>query len=170
MRYTIKVEGREHVVDIGEDGVRVDDARVDAELVALPGTGVHHLRLDGQGSAITARSGERGFWRIQLGGRAYDVEVVDERTRAIRQLAGVSAVAQGPKPIKAPMPGLVLRVEVAPGDSVRPGQGVVVVEAMKMENELKAEVAGVVSRVLIEAGQAVEKGTVLVEFEAHGEA
>jgi pyruvate carboxylase subunit B len=63
------------------------------------------------------------------------------------------------------MPGLVLRVQVAAGQTVRPGQGVVIVEAMKMENELKSDGGGIVSRVHVEPGQAVEKGAVLIEFE-----
>ena len=64
------------------------------------------------------------------------------------------------------MPGLIVRTEVGVGDRVRKGQGVVVMEAMKMENELKAEADGVVSRVMVEDGTAVEKGAVLAEFEA----
>jgi pyruvate carboxylase subunit B len=62
------------------------------------------------------------------------------------------------------MPGLVVRVEVAEGQSVTAGQGVVIMEAMKMENELKAEAAGVVGKILVQPGQAVEKGAVLIEF------
>jgi pyruvate carboxylase subunit B len=62
------------------------------------------------------------------------------------------------------MPGLVVRVEVAPGDRVAAGQGVVIIEAMKMENELKADGGGVVSCIHVVAGQTVDKGTVLVEF------
>jgi pyruvate carboxylase subunit B len=63
------------------------------------------------------------------------------------------------------MPGLVLRVLVAPGQEVQPGQGLVVLEAMKMENELRATVGGRVKGVLVEAGMAVDKGKVLLEFE-----
>ncbi|HEY0673364.1 MAG TPA: acetyl-CoA carboxylase biotin carboxyl carrier protein subunit, partial [Longimicrobiales bacterium] len=64
----------------------------------------------------------------------------------------------------APMPGLVLRVDVEAGQQVNAGQGVVIIEAMKMENELRADAAGVVARILVQPGTAVEKGTVLVEF------
>ena len=64
------------------------------------------------------------------------------------------------------MPGLVVRVLVEPGGAVRAGQGVAIVEAMKMENELKAEADGVVARVCVEAQQVVEKGAVMIEFEA----
>jgi pyruvate carboxylase subunit B len=67
--------------------------------------------------------------------------------------------------MRAPMPGLIVRVDVTAGDEVRTGEGVVIIEAMKMENELRADGGGIVSRVLVEAGQAVEKGAVLVEFE-----
>jgi pyruvate carboxylase subunit B len=64
---------------------------------------------------------------------------------------------------------MIVRVEVEAGDHVSAGQGVVIVEAMKMENELKAEAPGIVSKVLVEPGTAVEKGMVLIEFErAHG--
>jgi biotin carboxyl carrier protein len=73
--------------------------------------------------------------------------------------------AGGVQVIKAPMPGRVARVLVAAGDRVQPRQGVVVVEAMKMENELRAAKAGVVSQVRVEAGASVEAGAVLVVIE-----
>ena len=68
------------------------------------------------------------------------------------------------------MPALVLRVDVEAGQPVHAGQGIIIIEAMKMENELRADAAGIVSKVLVQAGTAVEKGTVLVEFavETHG--
>ena len=79
-------------------------------------------------------------------------------------MATATAAARGPQPIKAPMPGMVVKVEVDVGDRVELGQGIVVVEAMKMENELQAQAIGVVRRVHVEPGQAVEKDQVLVEF------
>jgi biotin carboxyl carrier protein len=63
------------------------------------------------------------------------------------------------------MPGLVLRIEVEPGQEIKAGQGVIVVEAMKMENELRAETGGTVARVLVREGEPVERGAVLIEFE-----
>ena len=74
--------------------------------------------------------------------------------------------ASGPKPLRAPMPGLILRVEVEAAQAVKPGQGLVIMEAMKMENELKAAAAGVIARIHVQPGQAVEKGAVLIDFEA----
>jgi biotin carboxyl carrier protein len=81
-------------------------------------------------------------------------------------VTGAAAAATGPRPVRAPMPGLIVRVEVEPGQEVRAGQPIVIMEAMKMENELRAEAAGLVARVLVAAGQPVEKGAILVEFEA----
>ena len=68
------------------------------------------------------------------------------------------------RPVTAPMPGMVIRVEVSEGDSVSAGQGLVIVEAMKMENELCAEGPAVVRRVLVRDGDAVEKGQLLVDL------
>jgi len=167
MRYYVTVEGRTFEVDLREAATHVDGRPVRAELREVPGAALRHLLADDRSLPLVVQPGDaRGRYRIQVRGRHFDVEVVDERTRAIRELTGRSSGARGPRPVRAPMPGLILRVEVEPGQTVRPGQGVVIVEAMKMENELKAETGGVVSKVHVTTGQAVEKGTVLVELEA----
>ncbi|HEY8485226.1 MAG TPA: biotin/lipoyl-containing protein [Longimicrobiales bacterium] len=167
MRYYVTIGSRTFEVELAGESVRVDGRPVTAELAALARTPVRHLLVDAKPYGVVARTGEgRGRWSIHLDGHRFEVEVVDERTRAIRAVAGVAATSAGPKPVRAPMPGLVVRVEVEPGQRVKAGQGVVIIEAMKMENELKAEAAGVVSRVAVVPGQAVEKGAVLVEFEA----
>ena len=139
---------------------------VDAELRSVPGTTLRHLLADGASHALVAEpTGGRGIWEIYHAGERLRVSAVDERTRAIREMVGGAAARRGPRPVRAPMPGMVVRIEVEPGQAVETGQGVAVIEAMKMENELRAEGAGVVMRVLVQAGQAVEKGAVLVEFE-----
>ena len=91
-------------------------------------------------------------------------DVVDERTRAILAMTSNGASAVGPPPVLAPMPGLVVRVEVSEGETVSAGQSVVIVEAMKMENELLAEGPAVVKRVHVRDGDAVEKGQLLVDM------
>jgi pyruvate carboxylase subunit B len=85
--------------------------------------------------------------------------------RAIRDLTAAQDAHAGPLPVTAPMPGMIVRVHVQPGETVTQGQGVVSMEAMKMENELRAPTAGTVKAVLVQPGQAVEKGAVLVELE-----
>src|SRR5207249_3515495 len=108
--------------------------------------------------AIVRRAAARGQYSVWLDGYRFEVEALDERTRAIRALSRAAASAQGPAPLTAPMPGLVVRVNASVGDRVRAGQGLVVMEAMKMENELRAQAAGTVRKVLVGPGTAVEKG------------
>lgn len=169
MRYFVTVEGREFEVDLTGDVPVVDDRPMDASLTVIPGTPVRHLLVDGRSRALVARPGGKGDWDIHLNGDRYEVGVVDERTRAIRAMIGQGAEARGPMPVRAPMPGLVVRVDVEEGDTVEAGQTVAIMEAMKMENDLKADSGAVVSRVLVAPGEPVEKGAVLVEFEAVGD-
>jgi biotin carboxyl carrier protein len=166
MLYHVTIGSRTITVELEGDRVIVDGADAgSAEIAAMPGTDVKHLLLDGRSVTLVARRDDDG-WDLHVDGWPVRADVVDERTRAIRAMTGRTGAVQGPKPVRAPMPGMIVRTEVNVGDQVRAGQGVVVMEAMKMENELKAETDGVVARVLITPGQAVEKGTVLVEFEA----
>ncbi|HSK19085.1 MAG TPA: biotin/lipoyl-containing protein [Longimicrobiales bacterium] len=166
MLYHVTIGSRTVTVELEGDRVIVDGADAgNAEIAAMPGTDVKHLLLAGRSVTLVARRDDEG-WNLHVDGWPVRADVVDERTRAIRAMTGHAGAVQGPKPVRAPMPGMIVRTEVNVGDQVRAGQGVVVMEAMKMENELKAETDGIVARVLITPGQAVEKGTVLVEFEA----
>ncbi|HEX2094277.1 MAG TPA: biotin/lipoyl-containing protein [Longimicrobiaceae bacterium] len=165
MRYFVTVGDRVVEVDLTGTTPVVDGTPVHAEMVALPGTPVRHLLVDGRSHPFVAHPSERrGRWEIGIGGTRYDVEAVDERTRAIREMTG-GADQETEKTVAAPMPGLVIRVEVEVGQPVRAGQGVVIVEAMKMENELKAPADGVVARIEVQAGQTVEKGATLIVLE-----
>ncbi len=166
MRYYVDVAGRTFELELGESGaIRLDGREVEAELRAIAGTRLQHLLADGRSIPLAVSAGNgRGEWSLEVDGHLLDIKVVDERTRAIRELAGVAGGPKGPGPVRAPMPGMVVRVEVEVGQRVEAGDGVVIIEAMKMENELKADSAGVVENVAVNAGQAVEKGAVLVEF------
>ncbi len=170
MRYHVTVRERTFVVDVTPDGVAVDGSPAHADLAASDGTPIRHLLLDGASWTVVAEPGERsGAWRLTLSGApSVEAEVVDERTLAIRAMTGADASARGPEPLKAPMPGLVLAVEVEEGDVVEAGQAVVVMEAMKMQNELRSQSRGVVERILVGPGAAVERGAVLVEFGREG--
>jgi biotin carboxyl carrier protein len=166
MRYFVTVDGRSYEVDLGPEGASVDGESVQADMEHVEGTSLRSLILDGRSHRILARRGDDGAWDLHLRGRRYRAEAVDERTRAIREMTGAAAGPLGPRPVRAPMPGLVVKIEVAVGDAVVRGQGVAIVEAMKMENELKAEAAGVVTRIHVEPGQAVEKDQVLIDLAA----
>lgn len=162
MKYYVTVEGETHEVELTVDGVRLDGADpVQAEIAAVPGSELRHLRMGDRGFPLLARRGDDG-WVFRISGRRVRVTVEDERTRAIRELAGETAGADEGRELRAPMPGLVVRVLVEPGQEVEPGDGLVVMEAMKMENELSARSAGTVSDVRVEEGQTVNQDDVLV--------
>ena len=165
MRYYVTAGSDTWEVVIDGARVTVNGQAFEAKLTQVPGTPLRHLSVNGASHRVVADQGENnGEWLLHLDGFRLECEVIDERTRSIRAMTSRGAVSHGPKPVRAPMPGLVVRVEVNEGDHVKAGQGVVIIEAMKMENELKAEVTGVVKRVLAREGTAVEKGAVLVEF------
>ena len=167
MRYFVTIGRRTFEIDLANGSITIDGQAVQAELRDIPGTPLRHLLIDGESWPLVSVEGaRRGEWDIHLGGSRFAAAVVDERTRAIREMTGRSSEPRGPGPLRAPMPGLVLRLEVERGQAVRRGDGLVIVEAMKMENELKAESNGVVDRIHVVPGQPVEKGALLVEFEA----
>jgi biotin carboxyl carrier protein len=166
LRYYVTLGKQTIEVDLSGDSATVDGVRYVTEMVHVAGTPMRHLLLDGRSYPLVAHEGTaRGAWELLLDGSRHELEVVDERTRAIRAMTARTAGVQGPKPLRAPMPGLILRVEVQRAQSVKPGQGLVIMEAMKMENELKAVGPGVVASIHVQPGAAVEKGAVLIEFE-----
>jgi len=164
VKYIVEIAGRRVEVTLEGDAVLVDGRRVDARLTDVEGTPVRLVTIGHEVHRVTAvRLEGRGRYVLRLDGWRYDVEALDERTRAIRDLSA-SQAPTGPAPLTAPMPGLIVRVNVQPGDQVVAGQGLVVMEAMKMENELRAQAAGVVQSVRVTPGTAVEKGALLVEL------
>jgi pyruvate carboxylase subunit B len=166
VKYTVRVGEDALEVSLDADGVHVGSEEVHAHLEEVEGTPVRLLRIGDTMHRVLVRRGEgRGRYTLWLGGFRYEVEALDERTRVIRELAGADAAVNGPAPLIAPMPGLIVRVYVQPGDSVQAGQPLVSMEAMKMENELRSAVAGRVRAVHAAAGSAVEKGALLVELE-----
>lgn len=162
MKYFVELAGRQFEVEIEAAGVRVDGELVPAALEPLPGTPLQQLRLGDRTLVFAVESTARGEWVLAYRGERWEAAVVDERTRHVRSLTGEGRQKVGAGEVKAPMPGLVLRVLVVPGQQVDAGQGVVVLEAMKMENQIKAPAAGVVEAIHVEQGRAVEKGQVLV--------
>lgn len=166
MRWFVTVGERELQVELGPEGVEVDGVPVSADLAHVEGTDLHSLIVDGTSHRILATRSYGERWEIHVHGRRWQVDAVDERTRALREMAAASGLNEGPRPIRAPMPGLVVKVEVAVGDTIAVGQGLVIVEAMKMENELRAEAPGVVAHIHVAPGQAVEKDQILIDLHA----
>jgi pyruvate carboxylase subunit B len=164
MKYLVTTPAGEIEVAVDGDRVTVDGQKIAAHLSRLPGAPLAHLLLGHRSITLALEPGARGEWAVGRLGVRWNVEVVDERTRHIRGLAPAGPVHGTPGAVRAPMPGLVVRVVAVAGQAVAAGQGLVVLEAMKMENEIRAPVAGRVTSVRVAEGQAVEKGEVLIEL------
>ena len=118
------------------------------------------MRIDGASHIAAVTEGADGELTVQVAGELHVVRVEDAARHAIRTRGG-AAGAQG-QTLKAPLPGKITLVAVRPGDAVNRGDTLLVIEAMKMENELKAAAAGTVSEVHVAPGQAVNPGDVLL--------
>ena len=173
MRLEVDVAGRRRLVvvePVGADGdaarlaLHWDDTTREVDVSAL-GPGRLSMILPGSGGASRAVRGDEpapGDWVVGLGGRQVRARVSDGR----RRRRAAASQAGGDHAVAAPMPGRVVRVLVEPGDRVAAGQGLAVVEAMKMENEVVAPAAGVVSDVRAAPGDSIEAGGVLVTLTA----
>ncbi|MCC7123794.1 MAG: acetyl-CoA carboxylase biotin carboxyl carrier protein subunit [Acidobacteria bacterium] len=171
MQFDLEIGGRVRTVRLSKDGerteVRVDDRTfaVDARRVGRDTLSLLVREGDGaiRGVDVTvAPRGGNGGLDIALDGRTLTATLV---SRFGRRAGEGGAAGSGPQQLTAPMPGKVVRVLVAPGDDVQPRQGLIVIEAMKMENELRATRPGRVKAVRVAEGQSVEAGALLVTVE-----
>ena len=115
---------------------------------------------------VRFEAGPDGDQLVHVDGDAVRVSILDHRVRAARGRGDGAGNAASRTVVSAPMPGRVLKVLAQPGDPVAAGQGLVVVEAMKMENELRAPRAGMVTDVRVQEGATVDAGAVLVVIDA----
>lgn len=167
MKWVVRGSGGTHEVTVerSPDGfeVTLDGHRHGVDLIRLNGA-VASLRFveDGRSFHVSYDRGRNHDWRIGVGDREFTFEVLSP-VEAIGAVA--SAQGRGASVVTAPIPGKVVAVTVKPGDEVEPGRPLVVLEAMKMENELTADQAGRVAAVRVAPGDTVEAGAVLVELE-----
>src|ERR1041385_8250633 len=163
MKYFVTIGTQTIEVEIDGPGVLGGGKPVETAFAPVTGTPLYHLLLGGASWTVAAEPLEgAGRWTLGLAGERVEVAVQDERSRGIEAASSKGKRAGGGGTVRAPMPGLVVRIEVAEGQRVDAGAGLVVVEAMKMENELGAPRPGMVKTVHVAVGQAVEKGASLV--------
>lgn len=149
----------EFVIEIkDETTVIVNDQTLNIDVENLPRDGIVSLLLNNRSleGLVSPRDGMQR--EVLVNGDLYTVTVQDERAYRLSQARGEASSTSGEATVKSPMPGVIVAVPIAEGDSVAKKQAVIILESMKMENELKAPRDGIILRVLVEPGQAVEKG------------
>ena len=147
-----------------EDGVlTVDGERVDYRFDRLT-DGSYLLLVEGRSFLLVVEQQSGGSVLVTVSGHEIAVEVQDERALLLERFGMAGAAAAAEREVRAPMPGLVLQVNVETGQSVAEGDQLLVLEAMKMENELRAPVSGMIETLHVSAGDTVDKNDLLVEF------
>jgi len=166
MKYEVHMEGKTRVVELERHGaawrITLDGQPVAADAIEIS-PGVYSILLEGHAHEVRVMSAPDGSLKVQSGLYEFAAEVVDPRSWRGRRHGVLEA--EGRQQILAPMPGKVVRLLVKAGDKVEAGQGLLVVEAMKMQNEIRSPKSGVVERLQAKEGQPVNAGEVLAWVE-----
>src|SRR6266508_3270991 len=162
MKYITNVEGKQFLVEIiDEKHVSVDGKVYEVDFESVSGQPVYSLIVDGRSHESYIYQGDDN-WQVLLRGRLYPVTVEDEREKRLRSAAGGGVAETGEFHLRAPMPGLVVTILVEEGQSIKKGQVLLILESMKMQNELKSPRDGVIGRVRVKPGETVEQKQTLL--------
>ena len=157
MKYVATIAGKDYIVEVlDKRRVSLDGKVMDVDFENISGQPVYSLVIDGKSYEAYVYEGE-DEWQVLLLGQQYPVQVVDEREKRLKAAAGGVVADSGEFNLKAPMPGLVVSVAVEQDQNVAKGDLLILLESMKMQNELRAPRAGKVSRVRVKAGETVEQ-------------
>ena len=166
MTYDVIVDGKTHRLELAEGGrtwlCKVDGNEVEVD-AALTARDVLSVLVGGDAFEIKRERSLRGDLHLVIGSARYAIDVQDPRSLRTRRAGPASE--DGPQKITAPMPGKIVRIAVAVGAAVKAGQGVIVMEAMKMQNEMKSPKDGKVQKILIAEGATVNPGDTLAVIE-----
>lgn len=161
MKYVSRVNDREYVIEIDQEGrILVDDEPYNIDFEQLSEGGIISLLINSRSlEAIVEERDEA--WEVLIQGELYTVQVQDERSYRLARARATSLEVAGEAVIKSPMPGVIIAVPVSEGQVITKGEKVVILESMKMENELRSPRDGIVKHVYVAEGANVEKGQVL---------
>jgi biotin carboxyl carrier protein len=166
MKYAATINGKTYTIEINDDRrVLVDGVEYAVDFEPVSGQPVYSLLINGRSyEAFVSQAEEADAWQVLLQGALSTVIVEDEREKRLRAAAGAVAGPSAEFSLKAPMPGLIVTVPVAEGQAVKKGDILVILESMKMQNELKSPRDGTVGRVRAKAGESVEQNQVLLSL------
>jgi acetyl/propionyl-CoA carboxylase alpha subunit len=162
MKYITNIDNREFQIEIVDDHhVIIDGITYEVNFDSVSDQPVYSLLVDGKSYESYIYPGDQG-WQVFLFGTLYLATVEDERERRLRAASGGNVAERGEYFLKAPMPGLVISIPVSEGQQIEQGEVLVILESMKMQNELKSPRDGTVSRLRVEPGDNVEQRETLL--------
>jgi len=157
--YTVTIDSATHPLKVLIDGQPVEtfySTRADNSQIQL---------LMNNRSYDVEVAKQNGNYSVFIYGREFSLYAEDERLAKIREVAGMDSAGDSHKELIAPMPGLITKLLKQPGDMVAKGESIIIVEAMKMENEIKAVNDGTIKEIKVSEGQSIDKNAVMVIFE-----
>ena len=159
MKYVTEVNGRRYEIEVGNEGqLLVNGEERQVDFLSL-GPSLYSIIMNNQSLQVVI-DGERGRYDVLMHGHLYETTVLDEQAMMLARRSGGLLNRSGD--VSAPMPGLIVQVPVAVGQQVEAGETLVILESMKMQNELQAPVSGTVESVHCSDGQTVDKGELLI--------
>jgi biotin carboxyl carrier protein len=162
MKYITTIGDREYSIEIvNRTLVMVDGVSYDVDFASMSGQPVYSLLVNNK-SYEGYMYPDDDDWEVLLQGIMYSVNVEDERERRLRLALGDGPLQTGEFHLKAPMPGLVVTVPVSEGQEIAKGDVLIILESMKMQNELKSPKDGKISRVRVKVGDSVERKETLL--------
>jgi biotin carboxyl carrier protein len=172
MDYQVKIEDKEYIVSIDPAShppqIKIDGKPVETKFSTRSDNSEIQLLMDNRSydiEVVKQKGNTNGDFSVFIYGREFSLYAEDERLAKIREVAGLGPGGDTRMELHAPMPGLVTKVLVNPGDQVKRGESLIIVEAMKMENELKSVIDGTIKEVKVKEGQSVDKNALMVLFE-----
>ncbi len=162
MKYIATVGEQSFEIDLNAAGqITVNGQVLEVDFQSIADQPVYSMLLDGESFEANLFTGGRAI-EVLLRGRHYQVLVEDERQKRLREASGGSQVLEGEFSLVAPMPGMVVAIPIEDGQQVAKGDNLIILESMKMQNELKAPRDGTVTRVRVHPGDNVNQNQVLV--------
>ncbi|KLT64100.1 acetyl-CoA carboxylase biotin carboxyl carrier protein subunit [Pedobacter sp. BMA] len=164
--YKVKVNGNfSYEIENNSNQLLVDGKEIQIDLSKISGSSIHvlHNKQSFNTELVELNRVEKSC-KIKVNGNVYEVFLEDRFDQLLKQLGLDNLAANKVSEVKAPMPGLVLKVLISDGSEVKKGDSLVVLEAMKMENILKSPADGVAKKINVKPGDKVEKNQVLIQF------
>jgi len=162
MKYVTSVIGKEYSIEILDDHhLNLDGQDLEVDFGTIANQPVYSLIIDGKSYEAYVYPGDDDF-QVLLKGHSFSVKVEDEREKRLRAAGGSTVSASSDFHLKSPMPGMVVALPVSEGQTVTKGQVLVILESMKMQNELKSPRDGTLSRVKVKPGDRVEQRQTLL--------
>jgi len=164
MKYVATINDKQFEIEVVDDRhIRVGDRLLEIDFQCVSGQPVFSLIVDGQSHESYVYHTE-DEWQVLLRGHQFQVQVEDEREKRLKAAAGGGITEGGEFHLKAPMPGLVVAIPIEEGQEIKKGQVLIILESMKMQNELKSPRDGIVSSIKVKPGESVEQKQIILNL------